>query len=230
MPTKKPTAKVSDERKSLLDAVTSRTKVIALIAIIVEALFLVAVYALPEQQRISAFYPCLAILGVTLAGLFWLEHGEATNAVAERARLADAESAAMPPKPPKYQMDGGRAKAIAGMWTGDANQASGPDGHPIPAKVTFTFEVASDLITGDGAFRAMVDGAELDLRFKFEGGFLYGQFLRFEFDRVDAHVVNFGSIILRLSDDAKRLTGRFHGYGARSERIVYGTLELRKAA
>ena len=231
MPPKEAMTKVPMERRSLLDAVTSRTKVIALITLIIEAVFLAGVYALPEPQRISVFYPCIAVLAATLAGLFWLEHSEvAAKGLAEKARVADSELSSAPPHPPKYQMEGGRAKVIAGVWKGDGNQEVGPDGNPLPLKVTFSFRVSSTLITGDGVFCALFEGVEHELRFDFSGGFLYGQFLRFEFDRPDEHVVNFGSIILRLSDDANRLTGRFHGYGARSERIVYGTLELRKVA
>ncbi|HEV7401689.1 MAG TPA: hypothetical protein VGO11_02140 [Chthoniobacteraceae bacterium] len=71
--------KASEEKKSILDAVTSRTKVIALIVLVVQALFLSGAALLPEAQRISAFYSCAILLASALGGCFWIEHAEAAG-------------------------------------------------------------------------------------------------------------------------------------------------------
>jgi len=207
------------DKKGVLDAVTNRTKVIALITLVAEALFVIAAYAIPEAQRLSAFFGCVAVLGVALLGCIWLEHGASASSPSLRSE----------PQPPKYLPLGDRVEKILGRWTGDALQDEGPAAKPFPAKVEFTFAVEPPTsVTGQGSFRGHLDRREVNTQFRFHGGFLYAQFLRFEYDPVETGTVQFGSIVLKLSSTGNKLTGRFHGYGATSERIVHGTLDLNK--
>jgi len=123
-----------------------------------------------------------------------------------------------------------RLPAIHGSWKGTATQEDGPDGHPLVAEVTATFDARSTQIVGNGTFRfTRPEGEELEARYKFNGGFLFDQFLRIEYDSEEQFRIQFGSIVLELGTDAKSLHGRFQGYGLLTKRIIHGTLKLTKA-
>ena len=123
-----------------------------------------------------------------------------------------------------------RAGALVGTWEGDAHQEFGADGQPFDAKVTFKFTVTGKKIQGQGIYR-MRDGAQdIITTFIFSGGFLHERFIRFDYNPEAADTVQFGSIILELSNDAKSLKGRYLGYGVRTNGLVYGTVDLKKVA
>lgn len=69
-------------RTSILATLSSRTRAIALVAIIAEALFLVGALSLPEAQRIYAFGICAFLLVLAMAACVWLEGKEASTPVA----------------------------------------------------------------------------------------------------------------------------------------------------
>lgn len=83
-------SKNTESRASILGAITNRTKLIAFIAIVIEALFLVAAYKIPETQRIIAFGICALVLVIALVGCIWLELSET------RSRPAPQESLGIP--------------------------------------------------------------------------------------------------------------------------------------
>lgn len=64
---------IPEKRSSVLDAVSTKTKVVALIALVVEALFLLGAAFLPAEHRIWAFAMCGLLLFVALAGIFYIE-------------------------------------------------------------------------------------------------------------------------------------------------------------
>lgn len=119
----------------------------------------------------------------------------------------------------------GRRKALVGTWEGIAHQELGPDGKPVDLKATFTFTTSRKLVIGEGTYRLPDDS---QARFRFSGGFLHDRFLRFNYTSAEDGVIQFGSVILELSSDAKEFRGRFQGFGVRSQRMVYGDVVLRK--
>ena len=121
----------------------------------------------------------------------------------------------------------GRRKALVGTWEGVAQQEFGPDGKPVNLKATMTFTTSRKLVIGEGTYRLPDDS---QARFRFSGGFLHDRFLRFNYTSAEAGVIQFGSIILELSPDAKEFRGRFQGFGVQTKRMVYGDVVLRKAA
>lgn len=62
-----------EKRMDILQAIDSRTKVMALIALIAEALFLGSLAAIPSHETLYALIACVVILVVTLAGIILIE-------------------------------------------------------------------------------------------------------------------------------------------------------------
>lgn len=121
-----------------------------------------------------------------------------------------------------------RKEALKSIWYGTFKQAIGPNGEEINGKVKFSFTTSRKIIIGKGTYIVNYGGSEISLSFNFKGGFLYDRYLRFEYYNKDPSVIQFGSAILELSPDAKKLTGRFHGYGSETKSIVYGELNLNR--
>lgn len=78
-----PSAKISQqanvsrqERAGVLSAVTTRTRAIALGVLVVEAIFLAAVYAMPEQHRLIAFGIAAGVVIIALVGCILIELAE----------------------------------------------------------------------------------------------------------------------------------------------------------
>lgn len=119
-----------------------------------------------------------------------------------------------------------RRRAISGRWEGESQQNSGPSGGPETLPLTMKMEVFwFRIIRGTGEYR-LPDGTVSE--FKCRGGFLYDRFLRVHYDSVEDSIVQFGSVVMELSSDAKSLTGNFVGFGVDSQKIVHGLLKLQK--
>lgn len=63
----------NEKRMNILQAIDSRTKVMALIALIAEALFLGSLATLPSSETLYALIACAVILIVTLGGIVLVE-------------------------------------------------------------------------------------------------------------------------------------------------------------
>lgn len=66
----------NENRMNILQAVDSKTKVMALIALIAEALFLGSLAALPASETLYALIACAVVLIVTLGGIVIIEVAE----------------------------------------------------------------------------------------------------------------------------------------------------------
>lgn len=197
----------SKGRPQLLDAITSRTKAIALITLIAEAMFLSGAAFLPEEQRLTAFIICGAILGVALIGCIFLESQQ----------LSTSE--------PHYELAGDRANSLLGSWTGTYNQPIGPSGIPVvDAQIQLIFTSANHTLEGSG----MIKAASIKIDFKFRGGFLHDRFLRLTYENLDSAAVQFGSIIAELSTDGHSIKGVDVGFGATTRLITHATIALTK--
>jgi hypothetical protein len=123
-----------------------------------------------------------------------------------------------------------RVAALVGSWEGTTHQECGPGGKPDDAKVSFKLALAGKKLRGQGIFRTCVGAEEVVITFHLSGGFLHDRFLRFDYNPEASETVQFGSIIVELSNDAKKLTGRYMGYGAFTNALVYGTVCVTKMA
>ena len=67
-------SKQSSERRSdILGLINPRTRVIALFTLIVEALFVVASYSIPPDQRLVALIICATLLLAAIVACVWIE-------------------------------------------------------------------------------------------------------------------------------------------------------------
>ncbi len=119
-------------------------------------------------------------------------------------------------------------QATVGGWTGSVQQEKGPNNRPL----SFTFELQFDL-DGDrlkGAFdiSRKHEGSTICWRFLLEGDYYVPRFLQLDCRPQDPAVLQFSAWVLELSNDAKRLDGRYVGFGALTREIVSGKLTLRK--
>jgi len=69
-------AKAKESRVGILSTIDTKTKVLALIALIAEALFLGSLTVLPSDQTLYALITCAAILVVTIIGIVIVEIAE----------------------------------------------------------------------------------------------------------------------------------------------------------
>jgi hypothetical protein len=121
-----------------------------------------------------------------------------------------------------------RLSALTGTWKGEAQQAFGPTGDPFTAKLFITFDDRTPRVRGSGRFRVIFEGQEEDYGIELVGGFLLDSFLRLEYNSVEPNMVQFGSIILELEPDGKTLNGRYHRYGIKTKKIIFGLICLKK--
>ncbi len=123
-----------------------------------------------------------------------------------------------------------RRAALAGKWTGIAHQEVGPKGKPLDIAITLELGADKKIVTGTLHFRAKIGGSEFHRTFHLTGGFIHQRFLMIRYSNTESTVVEFGNMTFELSADSKTLRGRYLGYGALSERLVYGELSLCKNA
>jgi hypothetical protein len=130
----------------------------------------------------------------------------------------------------KLVMTFGQRAEMTGEWRGTTNQETG-EYSSISFPTVVTVVAKGKIITGKFRLQLPEHGgipAQED-HFTFQGGFLYDRFLQFDYISTDKRRVQFGSIILELSPYGDGLSGRYAGYGAFSEQIIAGSLELKRA-
>lgn len=120
----------------------------------------------------------------------------------------------------------GRQKAISGTWHGTIAQEI--DGNLANINLSITFTAGKKIVEGIAEFISPMTG--LPVKLNFTGGFHNDYFIKFDYTNPDETVIQFGSCIVRLSDDGKTLKGKYVGYGANTNQIVNGIVDLKKAS
>jgi len=123
-----------------------------------------------------------------------------------------------------------RASAIMGDWYGTITQDPGsvyPEGvtYPIEAKLVIKRRSI------EGVFEIGIPYKDETVRIEFSvsGGLQYERFVQLNYSSRDRGTIQFGSVIMQLSSYGLEMEGRFVGYGALSEEIVTGRVDLEKA-
>ena len=122
----------------------------------------------------------------------------------------------------------GRRKALDGNWQGSVHQEVGPDRNPIDAKLYYSITASRKVVRGEGTYLTRWQDRDRVLKFTASGGFFHDRFLKIDYKNADDSAIQFGSAALELSADGKKLTGCYSGYGALSEHLVQGTIQLEK--
>jgi hypothetical protein len=133
----------------------------------------------------------------------------------------------------KWLESGGRLwigpdrRDVRGLWRGNLQQHDvDPADDLIVKTVEMRFTPYLWTLKGTAYLSGTSKGADFNVDLNLRGGFLDGRFLKVEYTHADRTHVQFGSIVLVLSDNGKTLTGRYAGYGSLTGKIVSGIISL----
>jgi hypothetical protein len=122
------------------------------------------------------------------------------------------------------------ALAVRGRWRGSQHQHVGPDGGPLDYGVELHLEAKSQDLIGTLLF--ILDESFLkkygmkEVLFDITGGFSHDRFIQFSYVSRDPAVVQFGAALLELKSTGKSMVGMSVAYGAISDRIISGDIQL----
>lgn len=121
-----------------------------------------------------------------------------------------------------------RRKTLSGAWAGTYDQEVGPEG-PFRGDITLLLVTKRKIVTGECTIKAPLRPSPFTSSFAVNGGYYHDRFLSLEYRNPHAATVHFGSLLLELTARGT-LRGRYLGFGAVTEKLVYGTIELSRNA
>lgn len=123
------------------------------------------------------------------------------------------------------KLSSARRKAVAGAWKGTAANLPVADDQPLTMSfdITFHFKVGWKVIKGNALFHR----ADRDYEVTIKGGFYGDRHLKIEYLHRQP-IFGFGYMVFALNDEATAMNGKVVGYGAKSEKIVVGVVNLLK--
>lgn len=119
-----------------------------------------------------------------------------------------------------------RRTAIKGRWSGTMRQNF--RGQPVTYPGDLKLEVHRRTLRGQLHVVLRTAGETFEPTFNLTGGFLHDRFARLEYASEAKGSVHFGSMILELSPTGTELKGNFVAFGAYSQEIVSGVIQLTK--
>lgn len=127
-------------------------------------------------------------------------------------------------------VDLGRKMALVGKWVGEINQVTNEitgqyDTEQYTLELNFNKE--GNTIRGKGQLKIQLGNKPLIELFFFCPNFK-DHYIKFEYEGVDPSIIQFGTLLVRLSGDGFKLEGKYVGYGAISDKIVHGIAILHK--
>lgn len=108
---------------------------------------------------------------------------------------------------------------LPGTWTGIINQHKGVIGSN---EVVFELKTFLNVVYGKMVYK---DKKET---LKFVGGFVQDRYLNMHYKNTHNTILQYGSVLLHLSGTNQILSGDFLGVGPESEKIVRGSVKLKK--
>ncbi len=118
-------------------------------------------------------------------------------------------------------------KTLAGKWHGDLIQEFQGKG-ALKFPVLVELKAKRKRVVGEGTIIYGKDRPTNDVRLIFEGGLLAEQHLLLTYKNADPAKIQFGTFILRLSNNGLSLEGKCLGYGVDTEALVPTDLKLTK--
>jgi hypothetical protein len=117
-----------------------------------------------------------------------------------------------------------RRDAISVHWDGKVYQAEGPEGPPIEFDIELHLNTDGTEVTGEGFFEW--EGKSTTLLIS--GGYIDDYYLKLEYKDADYLILRYGTIFFQISPNARKIVGRFLGYAAEREGLIYGKIEMSK--
>jgi hypothetical protein len=111
-------------------------------------------------------------------------------------------------------------------WQGKASNFDIPGETPTlpPFEITFHFFVRGRVVKGDAVFHRN----NQEFRPTFKGGFYNDSYLKLEYTH-NHPVMAFGYMVLKLDEVPNTMNGKVVAFGALSQRIIVGKVELTKS-
>jgi hypothetical protein len=117
-----------------------------------------------------------------------------------------------------------RQNQLKGSWRGTTTQSYETGNKQIVVELTIEMRSTWRKVSMD----ALVKGGGTELKVRADGGFIWGDYIKLDYESKDPAIKNFGSMILHLHANGKSLKGRMIGFGSESEQLVHGSVVLEK--
>ena len=117
-----------------------------------------------------------------------------------------------------------RRAGVAGKWVGYANQQH--EDSTLHTGIVVNLVADHKVVRGNMRITSKVNGSQVDTMFSVEGGFLHDDYLQMTYISDDRKTVHFGSFVGKLNHRAHKLTIKFCGYGAFTEKLIAGDAVL----
>jgi hypothetical protein len=121
-----------------------------------------------------------------------------------------------------------RRIALNGRWQGVYHQDVGPSGGPTDYAMKADFTAKKKAIMAKIEMVLSFEGTTYHIAYDGKGSYVDNRFIKMEYESADPGVMQFGFMILEYSTLGYTLTGRFVAFGAITERLVSGNINLQK--
>jgi pimeloyl-ACP methyl ester carboxylesterase len=147
------------------------------------------------------------------------------------AQMPPGAQAAVQEQVKRGTFDDSIRPGLAGKWIGRQKQAVGPAGRPIEYDVGLSIEVENEKLAGVFRFSwKRDDDLIVDEVLPFSGGLLHDRYVVLNYRDDVSGKIQFGTLVLELSDDAGALTGQDIGFGYSTKKIATAEVTFRKEA
>lgn len=113
-----------------------------------------------------------------------------------------------------------RGTTLDGSWIGTLSQPG------LTADATARLTAGRKQVTGMVDLHFERNGERHHLALELRGGFLHDRFLKLDYVKDRLGSIQFGCVVIGLSDDGNSLEGKYAGYGSITRSIVSGTILL----
>jgi hypothetical protein len=120
-----------------------------------------------------------------------------------------------------------RQSALEGEWRGVANQPHSPFG-PARMEVKLTLKFVGRVLRGTFHIVVQPPARQVQLDFYAACDMFFERFIQLNYRSKDTAMLQFGAIVLEMDDTGNTLKGSYVGYGAISQQLVSGDMELEK--
>jgi hypothetical protein len=202
----------TEARGGLLKSIDTRTKVLALVGLIAEALFLGSLVALPSHHALYALITCAVILVVIVLGIVFLE-SRGTDYRKSDPGLETSDQN-------NFAHIEGRRKGLAGKWSGTLKQQF--RGAWETAAIEMEFKAEGRTIEGIVIVDRLEEPSKPRHHLRVINSFFHEPILKLDLTSTTDSILQFGCWIARLNAGGTLLEGRYVAYGSVSDRIIFG--------
>jgi len=202
-----------------LKDIDTRTKVLAVVCLTTDAIFLGSLRVLPSAHVVWGISLCVAVLIAMVVGIVVIE----VKSVGLKEQRTRDESTTFP----TYASSEGRRETLNGKWIGTLRQRF--KGKLIESAIEMDFKAEVEPMEGIATLDHPDGPGHPKLRFNVVDAFFHDPILKLDYRNTVDSVLQFGCFVGRLDAAGKTLKGRFVGYGSLVDQIAFGEVCASKA-